>query len=179
MAAVPTPPDFVSAVSSTTQLNQVRDAIKFLQNRPRFKLYQTSAQNFLNGVGAAVTFNAEVLDTDIDLTSGHDNVTNNSRWTCRYPGWYLISGTVSYNANAAGIRFAYIRVNGVDQDGTIGSIGGSAAEIGCVHCHTGKVYLAAGDYVELWSSQNSGATIATYVASAPFQSSLDGIWESS
>ena len=178
MAVVPTAPTITDAVSSSSQMNQFRDAIRYLQKPPQFKLRQATSQSFTNNTDTPVTFDAEVLDTDVNGTSGHDNVTNNTRWTCTFPGQYEIAGTVTFGANATGIRWAGLRVNGTNVPASIGSQGGSAAEVGAVHSHTTKVYMDVGDYVELVGRQSSGGALSTYVADSWFQSALDGLWVS-
>jgi len=95
---------------------------------------------------------------------------------CRYPGLYLLSGTVTFASNATGIRWAFLSINGIAQDATIGSSPGTAAEVLAVHCHTTKIFMAQGDYVELLGRQSSGGALNTYVASTLFQSGLDGHW---
>jgi len=56
----------------------------------------------------AVPFNSELWDTD----NIHDNVTNNSRLTCKTAGKYQVVGQVCFLANATGIRNSRILANG-------------------------------------------------------------------
>lgn len=177
MPAIPTAPTIVDGVSSSSQGNQFRDAINFLQNRPHFKLRQSSAQTYANNTNTAVQFNAETIDTDVSGNSGHDTVTNNTRWTAAYPGYYQVAGTVTWVANATGIRWAFLRVNGVDVDGSAGTSPGTAAEVLSVHTQTCLLYLANGDYVEVIGLQSSGGNLNTYVVGA-WQPTVDGLWVS-
>jgi hypothetical protein len=178
MPAVPTAPDFVDGLSSSSQLNQLRDAIRFMQQRPRAKLSQRTLQTLTNATFAAVSFDNEIVDTDVDNVGGHDNSTNPTRWTARYRGLYSIHGTVTFDANATGVRYAMLRINGVDQEATNGSLPGQAASAISVHTHPGKLFLADGDYVELVAYQNSGGNLNTYVGSDYARSALDILWES-
>lgn len=175
MPAVPVPPTFEVGVSDTTELNLLRDCLSFLLNPPRAELRQTSSQTFTTSVAAATQFNAEDLDTDVDGVGGHDNAVNNTRYTARYPGWYLISGACEHNANATGDRFAWLMVNGADVNASVGFIAGDATAATPTPARTKKVFLNVGDYVELVGFQSSGANLGTSVAGRD-QSSMSVQW---
>lgn len=177
MPVAPVPPTFEVGVSDTTALNLLRDCQRFLLNPPIAELRQTTLQTFTTSVSAAVTFTTEDIDTDIDGIGGHDNVTNPSRYTARYAGWYLISGAVEFVANATGDRFAWLAVNGTDVNGSVGFQAGDATGSAAVQARIKKVYLNIGDYVEVIGFQSSGGNLNTVVG-ARDQSSMSVQWVS-
>lgn len=164
MAALPTLPTFTDGPSSSSQMTQLRDAINFTMRPPVAMLRQTSAQTLSTGTSTAIQFNAEDVDDDVDGVGGHDNVTNNTRYTARYPGIYLVSGGVTFAANATGFRLLWFRVNGIDINGSLVELnavtGGAVAGMAT---RTIEQYLASGDYVELIAHQTSGGNLNTSV----------------
>jgi hypothetical protein len=118
------------------------------------QVYRTTDKNINNGAFTAVDFDAERQDT----SSMHDNATNNSRVVLPEDGTYLcVANVLWYNSGAANPVFdAFLQVNGTFQlgqatyarpnDGTLKGISIS------------KVYTGvAGDYIELYVQQLSGA----------------------
>jgi len=177
VAVVPTPPTIEMGVSDTSEFNQFRDAIRFVQAPPIAELREVAAQTFTTAVAAAVQFGAFDVDTDVDTIGGHDIVTNNTRYTARYPGWYQVSGVVAFATNGTGDRFAWLMVNGVDANGSLGFSAGDATAVTETPCHTKHVYLNVGDYVELIGFQNSGGNLNTAVTTRE-QPSMSVRWVS-
>lgn len=162
MPALPTIPDFSDGPSSSSQMNQLRDAVKFAFRPPVAMLRRITTQTLTTGTSTAIGFDAEDFDDDVDGVGGHDNVTNNSRYTARYPGVYLISGGVTFAANATGFRLLWFRINGIDINGSLVEL--NAVTGGAVHAigaRTIEQYLASGDYVELIAHQTSGGNLNT------------------
>lgn len=95
-----------------------------------------------------------------DSNGFHDNVTNNSRLTvpAGLGGTYLVTGQVSFAANATGDRMLTINKNGA-LDAQV-----SARATAALHHRqqiTAELVLAAGDYVELTAYQTSGGALGT------------------
>ncbi|MHB8085404.1 MAG: hypothetical protein ACYDHZ_06240 [Dehalococcoidia bacterium] len=125
------------------------------------RVYHNADQTIANNTLAALAFNSERWDTD----NIHDNVTNNSRLTCKTAGKYLIVGNANFAANATGRRGIMIRVNGTDyiaiqQFMAVSDSGASTgASISIVYS------LAVNDYVELVVKHLAGADlVVTYTA---------------
>jgi hypothetical protein len=176
---VPSSHTFVDGVATSSEQNTyVRDPIAFLLRPPTAELRQIVAQTLTTAVGGAITFTTEDLDSDPDGTGGHDNLTNPSRYTARYPGWYMVSGAVCFVANATGMRHAYLRVNGADVLGSVGSCTPSAADVVAANCRPRKVFLNQADYVELVGYQSSGGNLNTFVTTTPYQSGMSVHWVS-
>ena len=80
------------------------------QNRFRYlnsqaRVYRTTAQTITTSTLTAVQFDNESYDTD----AIHDNVTNNTRLTCKVAGKYAISGGLELESVGAG-NFSLIRI---------------------------------------------------------------------
>lgn len=177
MPTVPTAPTVSPAVSSTTQMNLFRDAINFALAPPHAELRQTAAQSISSAVAAVILFDTEDVDTDVDGVGGHSTSSNTSRYTARYPGWYEVSGGVSFAASATNRRLCWWRVNGVDMNASEGGHPGSAAGTLGTVARTKLVYLAIGDYVELVAFQDSGGALLTQVVTFE-QPSMKVTWKS-
>lgn len=166
MPVVPVLPAVTGGVYTTSQVSALVAVVRFNQRPPVANLRQTTLQTFTTSVAAAVAFNAEDSDDDVDGIGGHDNATNNTRWTARYPGLYLISGGITWVANATGLRLSWFRVNGIDINGTLVELtatGGGA--VSAIPALTFQQFLAIGDYVELIGFQSSGGNLNTSVTS--------------
>lgn len=73
------------------------------------RVYHDIDQSIPNNALTIVAFNSERYDTD----SIHDNVTNNSRLTCKTAGKYLITTAIELEYDGAGQRMALLGVNGI------------------------------------------------------------------
>lgn len=147
-------------------LKLIVDAVNRLNNPPRARLRQTSAQSIANNTYTSLLFNVE----DYDSAAGHSTSSNTSRYTCQVAGLYRLSGKVGWAGNATGRRASAWAVNGTQVDGTeIAIIATSGA--GVEHpAATIDVQLAVSDYVELQGFQESGGSLNTNVSSGPADS---------
>ena len=126
----------------------------------RCRVYNSAAQSIPDNICTMLNFDSESWDTD----NIHDNVTNNTRLTCRTAGLYIISGSVHWACVTGGRRSCRIYPNGSD-------IWLASTEIGSVadansypaHSVTTIYYLNVGDYVEFSLHQTSGGSVSTYV----------------
>ena len=137
---------------------RIRDEINALKTLPFAVLRKTSAQGTSSGIHTAVQWNSEDVDTD----GGHSNVTNNTRYTAQVAGWYYLIATVLWAGNANGRRDIYFRKNGdatrryAWSTNTPTSLA-AGADIGVtISAH---MHLDVGDYVEVVTMQNCGATL--------------------
>lgn len=175
MPVVPTAPTIMPAVSSTTQLNAMRDAVNFALGVPLAQMRQTTLQTLANNTWTALTFGAEDVDTDVDNVGGHSTSSNTSRFTARYPGWYQCSGAVGFAANVTGIRGARWAVNGVAMDAGGPTLQTTGSSFAVIPAATEAFYLTVGDYVELFALQVSGGNLDTAVVST-VQSTMVVLW---
>lgn len=158
--APPTPYQWqVGDIGSAALLNQqLYNGLTFLLGPPLFFGVQTASQTITNTTNAAVTFDTNVVDT----YNGHSTSTNTSRYTVQQAGYYDICGCVGYGGNSTGVRSAKIYVNG-------GVIQGSAVEVPAVVSGNAVTiatpvvnkYCNVGDYLEVWTWQNSGGNLGT------------------
>jgi hypothetical protein len=102
------------------------------------------------------------IDTEeIDSAGGHDNVTNNSRYTAQYAGRYWVVATAIWPSTANGRRSTQLLKNGAttynDANITIPATTGAA---GVLRTQAARmIFLAVNDYVEGQAFQDSGGTI--------------------
>jgi hypothetical protein len=113
----------------------------------------------------------------MDGIGGHSTVTNTSRYTARYPGWYRCGGGVMFVPSATGRRGASWAVNGTLLNGVEAIWSAASANETGVPARSVLVFLNAGDFVELFGFQNAGAGLSTAVASSQ-QPSAAITWES-
>lgn len=119
------------------------------------RAYLSSNQSIPSGTDTKVLFDTETFDVDGE----YDNTTN-YRFTATNAGYYLITSKIMFiNKQSGKIYVNRIYVNGstcyeqhVISEGTVINYGHSVTlpEI---------VYLAAGDYVEIFAYQNTGSAV--------------------
>lgn len=116
-------------------------------------LYKSSNQAAANGTSTAVTFEAELFDTN----GFHDNSTNNTRITIPsgYAGKYIITGVIQWASSSSGNRVNDFKLNGST------FLGYSYMDAnGYQSCAVTMIQdLAVGDYVEMIGYQNSGGSL--------------------
>lgn len=117
------------------------------------RVYNSSNITLTTGVNIALTLDSERFDND----NIHSTSSNTSRLTCQTAGVYLITGTARFEANATGIRFVGIRLNG----STFIAASRQGAVSGAVtNMSVSTIYaLSVSDYVELVVSQTSGSNL--------------------
>lgn len=128
-------------------------------------------------VGTSSTDNITFTAEDVDTTGMHSTVSNTSRLTAVYAGWYQASGAVPWPFNATGRRVAGIRVNGVDINSSQAAIPATSASVTVSISRTILVFLNVGDYVGLSGRQESGVSLSTPVTASD-QAHMTAIWES-
>jgi len=133
--------------------------ISTLTIRPRANIRQTAVQSIPNGAYTSISFQTE----DYDTPSGHDPVTNNTRYTAPITGKYTFSGGVAFVANGSGLRGTRWAKNGTALNASASmfvTVGAGAASR--ITAQTIGVDLAAGDFVELQAFQDTGGAINTF-----------------
>lgn len=139
---------------------------------PRARLRQTSGQSISNATFTALQWQAE----DVDTVGGHDNVTNNSRYTAQVAGLYHLTGKHAWPANATGQRASQWFVNGSALVGSQSAWPAVAAVERQYVAVPMDIVLAVGDYVELHAYQDSGGSLSTSVASTIVASIMTIRW---
>lgn len=163
-----------NSIASSLWNSQVRDGLGFLLNDPLFVGTQTTTQNILSGSWTPISLDSEQFDT----YGGHDNVTNNSRYTAQVAGYYSVCGVVAWSANGTNVRAARIHVNGNVVQGSSQMFPTSSTNVTGVCTPLRTVWLNLGDYVEVAGYNNSGLAspgLATAVA-GDLSSALYVIW---
>lgn len=155
--------DGVDPLNSTNLHAYLRDPINFIMNKPAAVVRQSAAQSLANSVWVSLTMGVEDLDDDPDGVGGHSTVSNTSRYTARYSGWYWIGGGVSIVANATGNRGCRWAVNGTAVNGGSVLLPPTATGSARVPARGMLLFLNEGDYLELQGTQSSGAALNTSV----------------
>jgi hypothetical protein len=119
-------------------------------------VYMSAAQSIANNSFVTLNFNAENFDTN----AFHDNSTNNSRLTvpAGKAGKYIVTLQASMDANTAGTRYAYIKLNGSTVVGRVQlspTTAGNAWYVTVV----AVLDLIATDYVEAQLLQDTGGAL--------------------
>lgn len=175
MATVPVTRTWVAGeVVTAAHFNtNIRDVLQYLLAPPTFRGRQTSAQTLTTS-----TLTAILLDTeDVDSAGGHSTVTNTSRYTAVYPGWYSYGGSVAFATDNVGNRLTEAAKNGTAVNGSRRSQAAISANATCVDIHPDVQFLNVGDYLEPFGFHSKGSNLNTAVA-AQEQSSFIVKWES-
>lgn len=121
---------------------------------------QTVAQSITSGATTALTF---TTGEDFDTESGHDAVTNNTRFTCQTAGVYELTGGFSFAGDTTGQRYGLWYKNGAVING--GSVRGpGSANATILAMRSLLVTLAVSDYIELFVHQNTAGALLTLVS---------------
>lgn len=145
-------------VSATTFGAEVDNAVAWAQDPPRCHAYNSVGQAFANATTVLCTWDAEVYDWA--TTPMHDTATNPSRIIVPETGLYdckifiALSSTITYTGLDVNAR--------INAAGS--SAGGTSIRTWACANSTGQVQipferrLTAGDYVEVFVTQTSGAS---------------------
>ena len=137
---------------ATTQDIMTVDAagkVAFPQNVvPVFNAVSNASQTLTTGVAAKILFQTEVFDSNNNFSG--------STFTAPVAGDYFFEGQVLMGNATAALMQVQLRVNGSAVKQSRGAISASLALTLAV---SGTVRLAAGDTVEVWAQQNTGANL--------------------
>lgn len=144
--------------------NTIAGSINHLGQADRCVMVTDTATTSVNNTTwQQLTFATEEYDTG----GFHSTTTNTSRLTVPtgYGGVYQITASVTWTPSSTGAVFLQVRKNGAAS--TAPSLAASAGNFGSlfangdpiVQCN-GQLRLVAGDYVELYTAQNSGGALA-------------------
>jgi hypothetical protein len=156
VAIVPDTHDFADGAATSSEMNTyVRDPIRFLLNPPIFRGRSNTTQSLTTSVWTSLSLQLE--DVDLPSPGGHDLVTNNSRYTAVYAGWYWVSAVACctfVTATRVGIRYA---VNGTAIVSSRSFQNEGSFSNSAFPCAGTLVFLGVGDYVEAQGFQETGS----------------------
>lgn len=159
-------------ISQAYLTQQVYNPLMFVLGKPVATLLQTSAWNTPNNVTPYNTVPWQ--SSGIDNWGGHSNSTNNTRYTVQVAGIYQLSGAVTWQANATGVRAAEFMKNGSALGGTNLYMPASSSNFFTVSLPAYIVACAVGDYLEIGGYQSSGSALATVTGGSYFSISYLG-----
>ena len=119
------------------------------------RLYRSTPQSIPDSVNTAISFDTEVAD----YADWHSNSANPTRITIKKAGVHTITGAVDFDPHATGTRALLLLVNGATVlPGGTQNQSPSATAIARLSV-TAVIYLAYGNYVELYASHTRGAPL--------------------
>jgi hypothetical protein len=183
MVAVPSPRTWTDGETPTaTMLNtELRDAYAFFANRPRVKVYRSTAQTITTSGGVSndqvLTWTHSIYDSDGMFNAARTGGSSDSRLTAVTAGSYLIMLHVNWdpiNDASPGSRYAAVKLNAngdndIDTNlntqigNDITRLTNSDTTLPQTNHISLQYYLGAGDYVEamIGTSYNSQNTLVT------------------
>lgn len=149
-----------SAVTSSNIVNGTLHPNDF-GTLPHVRVTRTTAQSIPASSSTAISFDSELYDNyPIGLSEQHSTSTNPTRLTCVLSGLYEMGGAVQFVASAAGTyRNAYIQLNGLTVLAYQTVANTSTIAIPLAVSTTYR--LTAGDYIELFATQDGGGSLNT------------------
>ena len=136
---------------------------KRLFNPPRCSVRESASTNIPNNADTPIVW--DVTEYDIDVESGLATpwrTGTTSKLYCHTAGLYHIGFGLSMQANATGLRIAYLRLNGSGATPNLEVQQPSAsASFAPQLVGSRDLVLAEGDYIELMGYQNSGGALLT------------------
>lgn len=169
MGTIPTFPTFTAGeIPTAAKLTSIKTAGDFWGLTPRAGVHSNTGQSIANNVYVLFTaWDGEAFDVvQSGDTEMHSTTTNPERVYIRTAGRYQISGQVTFEPNATGIRGLQVRLNSagnvasgttmyVTNQGTL-STGRTSVPIAPIIRP-----FVAGDYLEVFVTQNSGGALLT------------------
>jgi len=135
----------------------IRDNSGFLHDPPTARVFHSVDQSITDATDTVLAFDSERFDTDTIHGAGA-----NTKLTATTAGKYLIVANITWEANATGIRFCGIRLNGTTMIGQVRQP--AIASVDVDQNPTTLYQLAATDYVEVLVRQESGGALNVKVA---------------
>lgn len=148
--------------------------LDFLHTAKTARVRSSGNQSITTATFTALTFDTE----DFDIWDLHESVTHPTRLTipATLPGIWIVRATVTFAANATGMRAIEIRENGsqvISGPSACFALASGTTAIGVVTSFT----FSAGDYVEALAYQDSGGALnATFGSALTF---LEAVWQGS
>jgi hypothetical protein len=153
--------DFVARFYESAGYGEYLFRLSELSQIPNGQCVKANA-TAVQGMADSVFTSMPLAGEDFDTRKMHDNVTNNTRLTCKAVGRYLINGQIVFSTNANGLRSASIKLNNATFIATQKQPA-AASETTIVNVTT-ICQLAVNDYVELIGYQTSGGVLNTSLA---------------
>jgi hypothetical protein len=175
MGTVPSYRTWVAGeIVTAAELNaNIRDGGNFLIGSAIALLRQATLQSIPNAAFTSISFDA----SDVDSDGGHSNVTNNSRYVGKTPGWFQFSGGANVATNVTGQRATQWAKNaaGLVASGVL--VAAPAAFPSWTVARTHFIQLnGSTDFVELQFFQNSGGALNTVVGTQSDPASMAVKW---
>lgn len=156
MTTAPSPPNLTAGdVFTEARSDAFTSAVDFLRTPPIGQFGRDADQSINSSTHTAVIWTTETRDS----VSGHDLVTNPSRYTAQYDGVYVVSAAVPFAAHSAACKYElWFRRNGDNNQAFNGNdIQKSTTSHTLCPSSTREIDLSTGDYIEVMVWQDSGS----------------------
>lgn len=175
MTTVPTTRTFVAAevVLASYFNTNIRDPLNYLLAPPILELKQTSSQTITTATYTAYNYDTETVDS----SGMHSTVTNTSRATAVYPGWYEGGGAVTMATSGTGLRASRWATNGTALNASGNYVLPLGGFVTIVPMRAMKIFLNVNDYATAEGFQSSGGNLGTGTTTTE-QSSMTFGWKS-
>jgi hypothetical protein len=142
-----------------TAKTQITTAAGLLRNQALDVPHFVQVKNSANIVLTSGNFDTILYDTEVfDVDGMHSTAANTGRLNALIDGIYRITLNVSFEANANGLRVAYIQhsVDGIIAITSVNAVGGGVTTDMCVST---EKRMTAGQYVFSIANQNTGGNL--------------------
>lgn len=151
-------------------MQALAESIESVWNNQPFCWVQHNAT--LNHATSGTWYTTPFDTENSDASAMHSTSSNQSRVIAPVAGLYVVHYNYSFAANATGQRAVQIRKNGAGV--STGGTGVAYKQLNSTAAGTfvdngaAVLYMAANDYVELFTYQNSGGALASLASTAQF-----------
>jgi hypothetical protein len=182
MATVPTVQVWSTGQYVTAaQMNAgVGNVLSWLMGTPRAIIYRNAAVSWAsNGIPSVISWTTELVDTDTMWSSGHP-----SRFTFNTAGLWQIELAVHYNEITTGASHCGIGLNSAGTWPSFGStnrlqestLSACGTAFGQSMNLTFSYYFNQNDYIEAFTTQNSGSAVSAFPSGTYFDGHLSAKW---
>lgn len=141
-------------VTAANMNTHVRDNVTFLGSPPSCAVYNSASVLVAHNTFTVMLANTELWDTD----TMHSTSSNTSRITATTAGRYQLNVSMRFGVNTAGSRAIAYKVNGGSEI-QLAACPAATAGIETVLSGSAMIVMAATDYVESVSYQNTGGNL--------------------
>lgn len=139
---------------------------------PRFRGRRVNNQSIPDSTETTVTWTAE----DYDTASGH--ASSGTTYVIPITGWYQLQATAGFLPNVTGLRAVFLRVDGANLQGTqTRAVVSSSIYETIVHTPSRRVYLTAGQTVDVRVNQTSGGALDLIGTTGSVASTFEVMWD--
>lgn len=140
--------------------------------RPHFQGYRTTPQSIPNTLFTNVIWTGEYYDT----TNSHS--ASGTAFIAPFTGFYRTQAIVAFDTDNSGIRSIQMRLDGNNVNGTSNTLAPAQSLFaGVIHTPSRRLFMNAGQQLEVQVWQNTGAALNTTGGSGAQSSLFEVVWD--